>query len=244
MPIRGIFTGNSKHDDIPQRIHSLESEVKRINSLDVTMKRFKAIEGRLHSMLNNQTSGVKRSAERKSAHESQDLHKDLLKQVKSMISFEVAQHIRKWDNQYAQLQTLEKEVMFLKEELLREKNRIESITEELVNLKNQTAQPSDSNESQVVYQDITIERMMIDKYEMNNTIPHLGVKNLSGFLNIGATYGKGMIPEDLAEDFLEGMTGFKKRKEEEEEEEVSSDDNQDDQQPDGEEEITEIVIDD
>lgn len=50
MPIKGIFTQSKNHDDLEQRIALLEKEIKRINALEVNMKRFLKLEGKLHTI--------------------------------------------------------------------------------------------------------------------------------------------------------------------------------------------------
>ena len=88
----------------------------------------------------------------------------------------------------------------------------EQLHEEMKQLKRIPVEENNHQTQPVVYQDIKIERMMVDKYEMNNNIAQLGVKELSGSMNIGATYGKGIIPEDLAMDFKKSMEDFRSDK--------------------------------
>lgn len=42
---------------------------------------------------------------------------------------------------------------------------------------------------------INIEKIIIDKYELNNNFGQLGIKELKGRLNIGATYGSEYTPK-------------------------------------------------
>lgn len=247
MSIKGIFTGHDKHDNIQERIHQLEKEVKRINSLDVSMKRFLSMEGKLRTLMHGYNAPKSKPAKPEPDWEREDLHPDILKQVKNLISYEVNQQFKKRDNYQKQLQSLENEIIGLKDTVVRQKAQIETVMEQIQVIKNQAAETKIGKEQPVVYQDITVERMMIDKYEMNNNIPHLGVKELSGFLNIGATYGRGVIPDELAEDFKKGMGEFKKEKESKEEESEESEESSDEQfkkEEEGEEEFTEIKIDD
>ncbi|SDN24068.1 hypothetical protein SAMN04488137_3710 [Fictibacillus solisalsi] len=44
----------------------------------------------------------------------------------------------------------------------------------------------------VVIEHINIETLRIDKYDLTNNFANLGIKDLSGKLNIGANYGQGM----------------------------------------------------
>jgi acid stress-induced BolA-like protein IbaG/YrbA len=241
MPIKGIFAGNDKHDDIHQRIQNLEKEIKRINSLDVTMKRFLNIEGKLHALMLEQNKPISRPAHSDSMRDRNNLQPDIFKQVKDLVAHEMNQHLKKGDNHHKKVQAIQNELADLKETVFKQQTQIEAVLKQMKSIKNNEGNPQEENEKQVVYQEITIERMMIDKYEMNNNIPQLGVKELSGFLNIGATYGRGVIPDELAEDFKKGMEGFKKEKQSKEDE---CDENSEEQPPREKEEFTEINIDD
>ena len=41
-----------------------------------------------------------------------------------------------------------------------------------------------------IFKTLYIDKLYLDKYEQNNNFAQLGIKELSGALNIGATYGK------------------------------------------------------
>ncbi|WP_421385182.1 hypothetical protein ACOJQI_10580 [Bacillus salacetis] len=244
MPIKGIFAGNDKHDDVQERILKLEKEVKRINSLDVAMKRFLSMEGKLRTVMQGGSLPKPKPVKPDPGWDREVLQTDILMQVRILINDELNQQFKKWDNHQKQLKSLQDEMIDLRNAVTTQKNQIEAVMEQVQSLKNQAANTKEGKDQQVVYQDITIERMMIDKYEMNNNIPQLGVKELSGFLNIGATYGRGVIPDDLAEDFKKGMEGFKKEKQSEDEVDCASEESSSEQYPGEEEEFTEIKIDD
>lgn len=46
----------------------------------------------------------------------------------------------------------------------------------------------------IIIEKIHIEKIILDKYELNNNFGQLGIKELKGKLNIGATYGYGLVP--------------------------------------------------
>ncbi|WP_026576536.1 hypothetical protein [Bacillus sp. UNC438CL73TsuS30] len=67
-------------------------------------------------------------------------------------------------------------------------------------------QKKDSEEKKVIHKEppiiiekINIEKIILDKYELNNNFGQLGIKELKGKLNIGATYGSEYTP-NLNED--------------------------------------------
>lgn len=66
----------------------------------------------------------------------------------------------------------------------------------------------------IIYQDIKIEKVYLDKYEQHNNFAQLGIKELGGQLNIGATYGSGAIPKEVSEQSKEAMESMKEMKEE------------------------------
>jgi hypothetical protein len=49
--------------------------------------------------------------------------------------------------------------------------------------------PVKSEEPPIIIEKINIEKIILDKYELNNNFGQLGIKELKGKLNIGATYG-------------------------------------------------------
>lgn len=46
----------------------------------------------------------------------------------------------------------------------------------------------------IIIEKINIEKIILDKYELNNNFGQLGIKELKGKLNIGATYGSEYTP--------------------------------------------------
>ena len=61
----------------------------------------------------------------------------------------------------------------------------------------------ESTEHPIVIKEIHIDKFYLDKYEQNNNIAQLGIKELSGALNIGATFGKDTIPKEMNEQLME-----------------------------------------
>ncbi len=52
----------------------------------------------------------------------------------------------------------------------------------------------------IIIEKINIEKIIFDKYELNNNLGQLGIKELKGKLNIGATYGSDIIPKPNIEE--------------------------------------------
>jgi hypothetical protein len=49
-------------------------------------------------------------------------------------------------------------------------------------------------EPPIIIEKIHIDKILLDKYELNNNFGQLGIKELKGKLNIGATYGSEFVP--------------------------------------------------
>lgn len=70
---------------------------------------------------------------------------------------------------------------------------------------------------------IMIDKLYIDKYEQNNNFAQIGIRELSGALNIGATYGKDIIPKKITEEAKAEIEKMKSAKEEMEKPQTSTD---------------------
>lgn len=82
------------------------------------------------------------------------------------------------------LTSLEIEIEELKKTLLAIQEQESGIQEKSVNHK----------EPPIIIEKINIEKIILDKYELNNNFGQLGIKELKGKLNIGATYGSEFTP--------------------------------------------------
>lgn len=83
------------------------------------------------------------------------------------------------------------------------KNKLISLEMTIEELKKslQTSQQQGLPESElktkdppIIIEKINIEKIILDKYELNNNFGQLGIKELKGKLNIGATYGSEFTP--------------------------------------------------
>ena len=63
-----------------------------------------------------------------------------------------------------------------------------------------------------IFKTLYIDKLYLEKYEQNNNFAQLGIKSLSGALNIGATYGKEAIPKEITEQVKEDMEKMKEMK--------------------------------
>ena len=84
---------------------------------------------------------------------------------------------------------IEKEI-----EKLKTKDNNENLSEEIKQLKQMVKEFVEKEavvEERITVEKIEIRNVYIDKYETNNNIGALGIKELGGRLNIGANYGTG-----------------------------------------------------
>lgn len=84
---------------------------------------------------------------------------------------------------------LELKMKLLESNLNHLKDEIKEIQEK-TNLKEQ----EQGKEPPIIIERINIEKVVLDKYEVNNNFGQLGIKELKGKLNIGATYGTEFTP--------------------------------------------------
>lgn len=70
-----------------------------------------------------------------------------------------------------------------------------------------------TKEPPIIIEKINIEKIILDKYELNNNFGQLGIKELKGKLNIGATYGSEYIPKLDEEENEETERGDKVKRE-------------------------------
>lgn len=60
--------------------------------------------------------------------------------------------------------------------------------------KKQNDPPKKPADPPIIIEKINIEKIIVDKYELNNNFGQLGIKEMKGKLNIGATYGSEFTP--------------------------------------------------
>ena len=78
-----------------------------------------------------------------------------------------------------------------------------------------------------IFETLYIDKLYLEKYEQNNNFAQLGIKSLSGALNIGATYGKEAIPKEITGQVKEDMEKMKEMKAEMENSQPSTDQSDD-----------------
>lgn len=132
----------------------------------------------------------------------EEIPENVLKQIENSIFKKISPYFEKINDINEKVLTLEKNVSLLNESQAYLLQRISAIDEKLDNYQNTNDSKPDLP---TVIKEIHIDKFFLDKYEQNNNFAQLGIKELSGTLNIGATYEKGIIPEQLTEQLKEGI---------------------------------------
>jgi len=150
-------------------------------------------------------------------------------------------------NSLEQINMLITYIQELENKILLQNQREESMLARLESLEEKVSAASREekvSEQPVVINEVRIDKFYLDKYEQNNNIAQLGIKDLSGALNIGATYGKDTIPKEVSDQIkedLQEMTSLKAEKGDNKQTDESESSSS--EEPFDPEEFTEIPID-
>ncbi|MEH7276718.1 hypothetical protein [Neobacillus vireti] len=111
------------------------------------------------------------------------------------------------------VQLLERNILLVNEVQAGLLKRMEETIEKsngLVKQMNET-EVSMKNEEPIL-KTLYIDKLYLERYEQNNNFAQIGIKSLSGALNIGATYGKEAIPKKITDQVKEEMEKMKEMK--------------------------------
>jgi hypothetical protein len=93
--------------------------------------------------------------------------------------------------------------------------RVDDLLEKWNHLtQNKTETEGSMMQQEPIFKTLYIDKLYLDKYEQNNNFAQLGIKELSGALNIGATYGRDVVPKEVTEHIKEEIANMKTMKEE------------------------------
>jgi hypothetical protein len=113
--------------------------------------------------------------------------------------------------------TLENNYLLVNEIQTRLLKRVDDLIEKFVETDDSTIQQDP------IFKTVYIDKFYLDKYEQNNNFAQLGIKNLTGALNIGATYGRDVVPKEITEQVKADIEKMKAAKEEMEKDQTSTD---------------------
>lgn len=102
-------------------------------------------------------------------------------------------------------QELKKKISFLE-------TNIEELKETIAKIKMEKQEQLEAKDPPIIIEKVHIDKIVLDKYELNNNFGQLGIKELKGKLNIGATYGSEFIPKPNEEENKRTLTKKKMEK--------------------------------
>ncbi|WP_051529984.1 hypothetical protein [Anoxybacteroides tepidamans] len=192
MPIKKLWNERGSYDDFS---NEMEKQRKRLNALEVHMKRLLKLEEQLRSMSHHSVTNGEKAV-------SRELDKHMSAKVESVFTY-IQQLERRLDELESRYAVIAKAVEACQLRLNALGQHIEKQTTDMP-----CPQPP------VIFQDIHIDKMLLDKYELNNYFAQLGIHQLSGHLNIGATYGKGVIPQEVTDEWQKAFAELDEAKKE------------------------------
>ncbi|MCJ8007640.1 hypothetical protein ACFFF5_15830 [Lederbergia wuyishanensis] len=218
MPIKGLFNQKQNHEMILEKIAELEKKQKRFNALEVHVKRILAFEEEITPLLNLKDKPPQKVPEKKTVRKEKpksNHREDALHLERSVIK-KISPFIQAVEQMDKQIRELEINVLQIQQSHIELTNRIDAIEVQLSRLQEEETKTNEEKTQQqpMVIKEINIDKFYLDRYEQNNNFAQLGIKDLSGALNIGATYGREVMPKELSEQIKEDMKEFKGMKKE------------------------------
>jgi hypothetical protein len=131
---------------------------------------------------------------------------DIAHLVEQSVEKQLAPYIERMTELDKRVSALERSMSLLTEVQVDMLKRTASLQEEVKAIHQRAALLEDASPT------IHIDKFFLDKYEQNNNIGQVGIKELSGALNIGATYGSGAIPKDFTDQIQKDMEELKNAK--------------------------------
>ncbi|WP_146612808.1 hypothetical protein [Paranoxybacillus vitaminiphilus] len=203
-------------DIIKQKIEFLEKQLKKLNTFEVQIKRLANLEKQLGplSVLKEHLNKEKnhpipeRTYSRKQPS-FEEWEKRILAKIEQHIVSKLEPYYRHLTDVEKRLSHLETSLSDLEKQMKTHSSQLNELREETGHMKQRQNMNEKSTSQPVIFQEINIDKILLDKYELNNNIAQLGIKDLSGSLNIGTTYEKGIIPPELAEEWKEKMEKLK-----------------------------------
>ncbi|MCM3620359.1 hypothetical protein M3936_22645 [Sutcliffiella horikoshii] len=214
-----IFWTSGK-EKLSKRMEHMEKEFRRVNTLEVHIKRLLKLEGDLSALRydNKVEKGGEKAFFRKSDGKNDQL---LFKRIEAILHTKMELQDKEFRKMNEKLITLERRLSETETQLQKEQLQNKQLMKQMEHLNRKVEDQTSLDKQPVVFQEINVDHMMIDKYELYNNIAQLGVKDLSGSLNIGPTYGKGILPDELTEDLKEKFDEMKDKVNEKKSQDVS-----------------------
>ncbi|WP_251552755.1 hypothetical protein [Neobacillus muris] len=124
----------------------------------------------------------------------------------------------------AKITALEANFLLLNEVQAVIMRQIADLSEKLADRSKSTSESEDlESKQEPLFKTLYVDKLFLDKYEQNNNFAQLGIKELNGALNIGATYGKDVVPKAVTDQIQEDIAQMKAMKQQKHQKESSGD---------------------
>ncbi|WP_409300163.1 hypothetical protein [Peribacillus sp. SCS-155] len=184
-----------------KRIIELETQINHLTRLEEKVRPLLAITGHLEKIIKNVQLDNEKKLKTKGGITAYFNHREIYPSSAEPIGFEATIPIESSERASSPAPSNLEERIFLLEKNIALLNELQrDIIKRLGSLshlpKSKTGEtgsvPFDAGDvmdKAVVVQELHIEQVIVDRYEQNNNFAQMGIKELSGVLNIGATYG-------------------------------------------------------
>ncbi|MBS4178315.1 hypothetical protein [Lederbergia citrea] len=216
MPIKGLFNQKQNHEILLEKIAELEKKQRRLNEIEVQIKRLLKMEEDVASLLKVKGELKNTSIPKKPIQEAKNKRKGREEPylAEASIIKKITPFIKAVGLMDKQITELEKHIARIHQSQANIYHRLDEIEAKLSGFqtdmeeKDKKTSINKPTEQAVVIKEIRIDKFYLDKYEQNNNFGQLGIKELSGALNIGATFGREVIPKEISDQIKEDMEGF------------------------------------
>lgn len=209
MSFKEMFNKGDRQEKFDQSY--FEKQVRRINTLEVHVSRLIKLESKLSPLLLQKThpdAKREKSFDEGTREQGLFLNQEIERIKRRLTLLEV--NVQKGEeNGYNHAN---RTTSFINQELLTKMNRLEtnlslvnqlqldilkqldSARKQYNELQQHFASDDAGKEQPIVHKEIYVDKVFLEKYEQNNNIAQVGIRELSGALNIGATYGTVPLP--------------------------------------------------
>ncbi|XJZ25734.1 hypothetical protein ACF5W4_09940 [Bacillota bacterium Lsc_1132] len=228
MSFKGFFNKGDSEENEKNSLIEFEKQIRRINTLEVHINRLLKLEARLGPLLllKEQLEAAKKTSSLQKNDSSnieiqnqflvQNQEIEKLKQQVAKLEQEKQQKYSRTSGTrkeedlstklYSCVEDLQTKINGLETNLLLVNQlqidilkQLESARKQWNELQQRVTAISADGEQNVIQKEIYIDKLFLEKYEQNNNIAQVGIKELSGVLNIGATYGTIPLPGGTSE---------------------------------------------
>ena len=224
MSLRGFFTKGDNEESETNRLSEFEDQVRRMNTLEVHLHRLLKLEAKLGPLLSlkekleaaDKTAGIYAGDSQKELRaQSQEIEK-LKQQIANLqhgkhksartIPFTRTQNedssaavqVEQMKELRMKIKGLEANLALVNQVQIDILTQLDTLRKQWKLLEPLATGPKGKKKPVVQKKEIYIDKFFLEKYEQNNNIAQVGIKELSGVLNIGATYGTIPLPEEAS----------------------------------------------